>query len=128
MSRHTGKNGLVKLASDAVLALTGFDIEESVGVVDMTACGDTAETHDTLPGSWGGTINMNADHGGTGQDLRAGASVAFEGYTEGDSSGKTYLSGQVTVESMSIGSPHDGKVTREYKVKGNGALTVAVVA
>lgn len=128
MARHTGKNGLATLAGDSVVALTGFDIEENVGTQDLTAAGDTAETHDTTFTAWGGTISMNADHGALGQGLRAGASVAFSGYTEGNATGKTYLSGTATIESMSVGSPHDGKVTREYKIKGNGALAVAVVA
>jgi len=128
MARHTGKNGTVTLASNAVVALTGFDIEETVDVTDFTAAGDTWRTHGTTYKGWSGTINMLADWGATGQDLRVGDEVAFDGYTEGNASGKTYLSGTCTITSHSVDSPFDGNVTRTYSIQGQGELTVETVA
>ncbi|MFW5655814.1 MAG: hypothetical protein ACOCYW_09270, partial [Roseicyclus sp.] len=105
MGRHTGKNGTVTLGDGAVVAVTGFDIEETVGETDFTAAGDSWRTHGTTFKEWSGTVNMLADWGATGQDLRAGDEVAFEGYTEGNSSGRTYLSGTCTITSHGVDSP-----------------------
>lgn len=128
MTRHTGKNGVVKFGSDTVVALTGFDIDETIGLQDTTACGDVAEVHAVdIPG-WSGSIKMNVEHGAVGQELRAGEAIAFEGYTEGDGVGKTYFSGPATVESMKLQSEVRGVVTREYSIKGNGPLAVGVVS
>lgn len=128
MARHSGKNGMVNVGADTVIALTGWTIEETASNVDLTAAGDTWETHETTYKAWSGTISMNADHTAAGQTLRAGDSVAFEGYTEGDATGKTFFSGTITVESHSVDSPYDGTVTRSYNFTGNGALSVAAVA
>lgn len=128
MARHTGKNGTVTLGSDSVVALTGFDIEETVGESDFTAAGDSWRTHGITFKEWSGTINMNADWDAAGQSLRAGDEVTFEGYTEGNSSGRTYLSGTCTITSHSVDSPFDGNVTRSYSIKGQGELSVETVA
>jgi hypothetical protein len=128
MARHSGKNGVVKLGGDAVVALTGWDIEESVSTTETTACGDTSKQHDSLIPGWSGSIKMNADHGADGHNLRAGASLAFEGYTEGDASGKTYYSGTITLTSSGVDSPYDGTVTTSYSFEGNGDLDIATVS
>lgn len=127
MGRHTGKNGTVTLGDGAVVAVTGFDIEETVGTTDFTAAGDSWRTHGTTFKEWSGTVNMLADWGATGQDLRAGDEVAFEGYTEGNSSGRTYLSGTCTIASHGVDSPFDGNVTRTYSIEGQGELSVETV-
>lgn len=128
MGRHTGKNGVVKLGGDTLVALTGFDIDETVGTQDVTACGDPAEVHATdIPG-WSGSIKMNVEHGEAGQTLRAGDAIQFEGYSEGAAAGKTYYSGPATIESMKFQSEVRGVVTREYSIKGNGPLTMAVAS
>ena len=127
MARHSGKNGLVKLAAGAVVALTGWDIEESVSTIDLTAVGDSSKSHTTDIGGWSGSIKMNADHAAAGQTLRAGDSVAFEGYTEGSAVGKTFFSGTITILTHGVDSPMDGAVTRSYSFEGNGDLTIAAV-
>lgn len=128
MARHSGKNGLVKFGVNSVAALDSFDIEETIGEVDITAAGDDWRDHDTTYAEWSGTISLKLDHAGTGQNTRAGDEVAFEGYTEGDASGKVYLSGTATVTGHSVSSPHDGVVTRTYTIKGKGELAIETVA
>lgn len=128
MARHSGKNGIAKLGGTAVLALTGWDFEESVGDVDLSGAGDGWADHDTTIKSWTGNINVNADYAaGSGQDIRAGDEIGVEFYSEGDASGKTYWSGTCTVTSNGVDSPFDGAVTRKFSVKGKGALTSATV-
>ncbi|UWQ59965.1 hypothetical protein K3722_07495 [Leisingera caerulea] len=128
MARHTLKNAVAKLGSNVLDGLRQIDIEETVGDVDLTAAGDAWQDHDTgIPG-WTASISFLLDHeAAANQSLRAGDVVAFEGYTEGDGSGKTYYSGTASVLSHKLGGSYDGEATREYSCKGKGALNTAVV-
>lgn len=125
--RHSGKNGTVKLASGAVTALTGWDIEETANKVALTAAGDAWASYDGTFNEWKGTIKVNLDHEDANQGIRAGDTIAFEGYTEGDATGKTYYSGSIFIDSVSVDAPFDGAVTRSYGFTGAGALTRATV-
>ena len=61
MAVHHGKNGKVKLTTNAVAEVTGFSVNETVGVSDTTSMGDTALTHLTgIPG-WTASIDGNYD-------------------------------------------------------------------
>lgn len=128
MARHTGKNGVVKVDATAVDSLVGFDLTEEMGTEDTTAAGDTWEDHETTFGRWEGTITLRANHGADGQTLRAGDEIAFEGYTEGDGTGKTYLSGTATVISHAITHNYNSVVERTYSIKGKGALSSSTVS
>ena len=128
MSRHSGNNGIARLGAAVVAHLTGWDIEETAGVIDITAIGDGSRRLVPDISEWKGSIKMNLDHGADGQTLRAGDAVAFEGYSEGDDSGKTYYSGNIVITSMGVDSPFKGGVTRTYSFEGDGDLSVAVVA
>lgn len=127
MARHSGKNGICKLASNAVVALEGWDFEETVDTIDLTAATDSWRDVDSTFKSWKGSVKMRADHGALGQTVRAGDQVAVEFYSEGDASGKTYWSGTAIVTGHGIDSPHDGAVSRSYTLEGKGALSTATV-
>lgn len=128
MARHNGNNGTVTLGGSAVIALTGWDIDETAGTTDTTACGDTSKNHLSDLPEWKGSVKMNADHGATGQTLRAGDSVAFEGYSEGDAVGKTFYSGTITITSAGLDTALGSTVTRSYSFEGNGDLSIEVVS
>ncbi|MFY0619023.1 hypothetical protein [Shimia sp.] len=128
MGRHSGNNGVVKLGPTAVVALTGWDLDETAGTIDVTAIGDTSRRIVPDISEWKGSIKMNADHGADGQTLRAGDVVAFEGYTEGDASGKYFYSGSILITSNGVDAPFKGAVTRSYSFEGDGALSIAQVA
>ncbi|MVO14810.1 hypothetical protein [Parasedimentitalea huanghaiensis] len=129
MARHTLKNSVAKLDGSVIDGLRQIDIEETVGDVDLTAAGDSWQDHDTTVPGWTASLSFLLDHmAGANQSLRAGDVVTFEGYTEGDGSGKTYYSGTVSILSMKLGGSHDGEATREYSGKGKGALSIAAVA
>jgi hypothetical protein len=127
MARHSGKNAKVKAGSNFIGGIDGFEITEEVGDTDLTAAGDTFETHDTLFARWTLNIDLKLDHSDTGQGLRAGDSVAFEGYTEGDGTGKKYLAGTASVLSHTVTTSKDGATVRRYQCKGNGALSIEAV-
>lgn len=129
MARHSGKNLKVLHGVNEIDGCDGFDIEETHGTTDLTSAGEAWKSHETVQGEWSGTITMKADHAAAAnQSLRSGDSIDISGYTEGDGSGKSYLSGTCTITSHKVAAAFDGTVTREYSVMGNGALSVDVVA
>lgn len=129
MARHILKGLIVKHGANVFDGVREISIEETVPDVDLTAAGDTWQSHATgIPG-WSGSISFVLDHDPVAnQTLRAGDVFQFEGYTEGDATGKTYYSGEASITSHELGGGYDSEGTREYSIKGNGALSVAVVA
>lgn len=129
MARHSGKNLMVEVGANLIDGCDGFDFEETSGTTDITSGGDGWTDHDTTQKSWTGTITMKADHDvSANQTLRAGDVISVSGYTEGNASGKSYISGSATVGTNKVGASFDGTVTREYSLTGKGALAVNVVA
>ena len=128
MARHILKNAVAKNGSDVIDGLRQIEFEETVGDTDLTAAGDSWQDHDTgIPG-WTGSLSVVLDHeAAANQTLRAGDVITFEGYTEGDAAGKTYWTGTASILSHKHGGSYDGEGTREYSLKGKGALTSAVV-
>lgn len=129
MARHMMKAAVVKHGVNTVDGLRSFEVEETVPDVDLTAAGDAWQDHDTgIPG-WTATMSLLLDHeAGANQTLRAGDVITFEGYTEGDAAGKVYWSGSASVLTHKLGGSYDGEGTREYSLKGKGALSSAAVA
>lgn len=129
MARHTLKNAVIKHGSNIIDGLRSLEIEETVGDTDLTAAGDTWQDHDTgIPG-WTASVTLLLDHdAASNQSLRAGDVVTFEGYSEGDGTGKTYWSGAASVLSHKHGGSYDGEGTRDYSLKGKGALSKSTVA
>ncbi|MEP5730367.1 MAG: hypothetical protein ABJL67_13480 [Sulfitobacter sp.] len=129
MARHSGKNLKVEANGNFIDGCTGFDYEEGVGDVDLTAAGDGAETHDTTQTNWSGSISMKLDNdAAANQTLRAGDSITIAGYTEGDASGKRYMTGTASVIGNKGSTTYNGETTREYSLKGNGSLAFVDVA
>lgn len=129
MARHTLKNMIAKHGANTLDGARQMDIEETVSDTDLTAAGDTWQDHETgIPG-WTGTLSMLLDHdGAANQSLRAGDVITFSGYTEGDAAGKTFMSGSASVLSHKLGGSYNGEATREYSLKGKGALSISVVS
>lgn len=127
MTRYIGNEGQVSLGGSIVASIVDFNINEAASDVDTTACGDPAMTHAMDIPSWDGTIKMNHEHDGQAHELRAGASLAFIGYTQGNQSGRIMLSGTVSITAVGMQVTRGSVVTQEYTIKGNGALTKATV-
>lgn len=130
MAVHHGKNGKVKLATNAVAEVTKFSISESVSDSDTTSMGDTAQTHLVgIPG-WTAKVEGNYDPADTtGQvALTIGASVTLGLYTDGDAATKKYLTGTASIVAVNTEASFSERVTFSVDVKGNGALTKATVA
>jgi len=127
MPRYMGKNGKVKLGTGFVTPVVSFDIEETVATVDATAMEDAWEAPLAGVKSWSGTITLRHDPANTAQAARAGDSLLFEGYPDGNAVGKEFLSGTVIVESRALSAPHDNVVDLTLRVKGVGALSIGTV-
>lgn len=128
MTIHTGKNGKFKFGSNFLAELISFEITEEADTEDMTVAGDAWDDHEVTRKRWSGTVTVRYSKDDSGQSPRAGDTVAIEGYTNGDGSGKEYWSGNVTITSMGIAHEYSSSVNRTYQVQGKGALNKAAVA
>lgn len=130
MAVHHGKNGKVKLGSNAVAAVQKFSVNQNVEAADTTVMGDTWQTH--LPGipGWSGSVECLYDPADTNGQvaLEIGDSVTLGLYTDGDAVGKKYLTGTATVTSIPIETDMKGAVKVSFNFQGNGALTSSTVA
>lgn len=129
MGTHHGKNGVVKVGSNVVAEVQSFTVTETVGTVDDTAMGDTAETHLVGITSWTASVQCSWDETDTnGQEaMTVGASVTLSLYPEGSGSGASYMTGTATITQSGIDTKRDGVVTRSFDCKGNGALSRTTV-
>ncbi|OHV85955.1 phage tail tube protein [Ensifer sp. LCM 4579] len=130
MAVHHGKNGKAKLGSNAVASVQKFSVNQNVEAADTTVMGDTWQTHLTgIPG-WSGSLECLYDPADTnGQvSLGIGDSVTLGLYTDGDATGKKYLTGTASVTSIPIEADMKGAVKISFNFQGNGALTESTVA
>ena len=110
MSRHSGKNGRVKVATEVVAHLVSWSFEESANTVDLGSADDEFAEFDSTTKQWTGSMSFRLDHDAAArQTIRAGDVVAVEFYSEGDASGKTYWSGNAVVTSHGVESAHDDR-------------------
>lgn len=129
MARYVLKNMKASSGANFLTGIREMRITESIPEIDLTAAGDSWASHGTGIPSWTATLSMLADDdAGAYQTLRAGDSITFSGYPEGDGSGKKYMTGTATVLEHELGGSHDADGGRSYSLKGNGALTISTVS
>ena len=129
MASHIGRDGIVKVGSNAVAEVKSFSIEETADTVETTKMTDTARTHAITLTSFSGSVDCFWDEtDSTGQGaLTNGASVTLALYPEGDTTGDTYYTGTALVTGVSRSASFDGMVEATISVQGTGALTSATV-
>ena len=130
MAVVTGNSGVVKFAllNDTLAAVgevRSFSIEESADTVETTAMGDTHRTY--LKTFTTGTVSVDAlwdnNSATSEQDVfDVGASVSFDIYPTGETTGESY-SGNGIVTSKSLTSSYDGLVEASYQVQITSAVT-----
>jgi len=129
MATHIGRDGVVKVGSNAVAEVRSFSINQTADTVEDTTMGDTARTHILTLESFDGSLDVfwdETDTSGQGA-LGVNSSVTLELYPEGDSAGDTYYSGTALVTGLSISTSFDGMVEASITVQGSGALTTSTV-
>ncbi len=127
MATHIGRDGVVKVGSNAVAEVRSFSINQTADTVEDTTMGDTARTRLVTLTSFDGSLDVFWDETDTNGQvaLSPGSNVTLELYPEGDSTGDTYYSGSVNVTGLSISTSVDGMIEASITVEGTGALTTA---
>ena len=129
MATHIGRDGIVKVGSNAVAELRSFSIEETGDTVEDTVMTDTARTYISTLTSFTGSADVfwdETDTSGQGA-LTAGSTVTINFYPEGDTTGDTYYSGQAIVTGVTRSASFDGMVEASITLQGSGALTPSTV-
>ena len=129
MATHIGRDGIIKVGSNAVAELRSFSIEETGDTVEDTVMTDTARTYISTLTSFTGSADVfwdETDTNGQGA-LTVGSSVSINFYPEGADSGDTYYSGTALVTGVTRSASFDGMVEASISLQGSGALTASTV-
>ena len=129
MATHIGRDGIVKVGSNAVAELRSFSIEETGDTVEDTVMTDTARSFISTLTSFTGSADVYWDETDTsGQGaLTVGSSVTIGFYPEGADAGDTYYSGTAIVTGVTRSASFDGMVEASITLQGSGALTASTV-
>lgn len=130
MATHTGSEGTVRVgASNNILEIRSYSVEETSDTVEDTSMGDSYRTHKTTLKAWTGTVDVFWDEtDSTGQGaLTVGSEVAVRFMPEGTGGGDVYLSGNAIVTGKTVSASFDGMVESTITLQGTGALTTTTV-
>ena len=128
MATFKGKDGVVKVGSNAIGEIRNFSVEETADTIEDTSMGDTARTYKDSLTQFTASIDALFDDGDTAQTaLTIGSSATFSFLPEGDSSGKYSLSGSGIVTGISRSQSYDCLVEISFSLQGSGALTIGTV-
>jgi hypothetical protein len=126
---HEGKDGVVKVGSDAVGSIRSFNIDYNSDTVETTKMGDAARTYTSTLKSWTASVDAiwleDTDSGQ--QALNPGDSVTLNMYPEGADSGDTYYTGTAVVTGVSISTSYDDLVMVSFSAQGSGDLSISTV-
>jgi len=146
--RIKGEDGIIELAgTDEIACLTSWSLESSANVntlegrcMKSNSDGGSAvaapwDEQETTSKSWSVTAEMFWQ-----EDATAGANLGILGpefvgnsstvklYPNDSTSGQVEYSGSVIIESVGVPSEVSGRVTQSVTLRGDGALTKALVA
>lgn len=130
MATHTGSEGTVRVgASNNILEIRSYSVEETSDTVEDTSMGDSYRTHKTTLKAWTGTVDVFWDElDTTGQGaLTVGSEVAVRFMPEGATGGDVYLSGNAIVTGKTVSASFDGMVESTITLQGTGALTTTTL-
>jgi len=126
---HVGKDGVVKVGSDAVGSVRSFNVDYNSDTVETTKMGDAARTYTGTLKSWTASIDaIWLEDTDTGQQaLNPGDEVTLNLYPEGADSGDTYYTGTCIVTGVSVSTSFDDLVMVSFTAQGDGDLTISTV-
>ena len=129
MATHVGTAGVVKIGTNAVAEVVGFNVDETNDTVEDTSLTDTAKTYLALRKDATGTIECHWDETDTsGQEaLDVGSSVTLNLYPEGADSGDAYYTGTALVTGASVAVTMEGTISRTFNVQFSGGVTHTTV-
>lgn len=128
MATFKGKDGVVKVGSNAIGEIRNFSVDESADTIEDTSMGDTARTYVDSLTQFTASIDALFDDTDTAQTaLTIGSTATFSFLPEGDSSGKYSLSGSGIVTGITRSQSFDNMVEISFSLQGSGALTIGTV-
>ena len=129
MATHVGTSGVVKVGTNAVAEVVGFNLDETNDTVEDTSLTDTAKSYLVLRKDATGTIECHWDETDTnGQEaLDVGSSVTLNLYPEGADAGDAYYTGTALVTGASVAVTMDGVISRTFNVQFSGGVTHTTV-
>ena len=129
MATHTAANGVIKVGSNAVAEVTGYNIEYMSDTVEDTVIGDSARTYKPTLKSFTASLDAMWDEtDSTGQGaLVVGTEVTFAIYPEGEDSGDTYYTGSGIITGRTVSTSVGEMITANFTVQGTGDLTETTV-
>tara|TARA_Y100000592_G_scaffold67878_1_gene105515 strand:- start:562 stop:948 length:387 start_codon:yes stop_codon:yes gene_type:complete len=126
---HVGKDGVVKVGSDAVGSIRSFSVDYNSDTAETTKMGDAARTYTSTLKSWSASIDAiwleDTDSGQ--QALNPGDEVTLNLYPEGADSGDTYYTGTCIVTGVSVSTSYDDIVMVSFTAQGDGDLSITTV-
>ena len=130
MATHTGSEGTVRVgATNNVLEIRSYSIEETADTAEDTSMGDSYRTFKTTLKAWTGSVDVFWDElDTTGQGaLVVGAEVAVRFMPEGATAGDLYFTGSAIVTGKTVTGSFDGMVESTITLQGTGSLATATV-
>jgi len=130
MATHTGSEGTVRVgATNNVLEIRSYSIEETADTAEDTSMGDSYRTFKTTLKAWTGSVDVFWDElDTTGQGaLIVGSEVAVRFMPEGATSGDLYFTGNAIVTGKTVTGSFDGMVESTITLQGTGTLGTATV-
>ena len=128
MATLVGKDGVVKIGSNAIGEIRTYSIEQSMDVIEDSTIGDTDRTYTSGLKTFTGSMDVYFDDTDTGQlDVQVGDTGTINVQVEGDTTGDHQLSGSILVTGRTITASFDGMVEASISFQGTGALTEGVV-
>ena len=129
MANHKGSEGTVKIGTNTVAEITGFEISESAEVMEDTELGDAAKTFQAGNTSWTGSVDCWWDETDTNGQMAmtVGSSATYALYPEGATSADTYYVGVGIITNVTRQNRINSIVSAAYSIQGSGALTKTTV-
>ena len=128
MATFKGKDGVVKVGSNAIGEVRNFSIEETADTIEDTSMGDAARTYKDSLTSFTASVDALFDDTDTAQTaMTIGSEATFSFLPEGDSTGDYSMSGTGIVTGISRSQSYDGLVEISFSMQGSGALTIGTV-
>ncbi len=130
MANHHGTEGLVKVGTNTVGEVTGFNFTLTAEYAEDTTLSDTAKTYNTTAiTAWSGSITAYWDEGDTNGQLAltTGSNVTLKLAPEGYASTDTYYTGTALVTEVTRTVARGAVTEISFNFVGNGALSTLTV-
>lgn len=111
MSKHVGRNGVLKSGANTIAHVRNWSITESAPQIDLTAMGDTFADQDSGLPAISGSFEFLLDPSDTGQGtLTNGAEFVLQAYIDGTDTGDWYYEVSIAITEITRTGSHDGAV------------------